>query len=132
MNLFGMGMGEIALILLVALIIWGPEKLPDIARSLGRTVRSVRKASADFTGVINKEWSLDDAVDTEDELNRSHVNPATDTRGSKTAPIKKPSSPRKAKASASHPAPPNRPLGTGKVQISTRKKPPKSNDGVQG
>ncbi|MFC1872329.1 twin-arginine translocase TatA/TatE family subunit [Chloroflexota bacterium] len=35
MNLFGMGMGEIALILLVALIIWGPERLPDIARSVG-------------------------------------------------------------------------------------------------
>ncbi len=55
MHFFDMGMGEILLILVVALIIWGPGKLPEIARTLGKTVRALRKASFDLTTQISKE-----------------------------------------------------------------------------
>ena len=55
MDFFGMGMGEIILILVIALIILGPEKVPEIARTLGRTVRALKKASFDLTTQISKE-----------------------------------------------------------------------------
>jgi len=55
MHFFDMGIGEILLIIIVALIIWGPGKIPEIARTLGKTVRTLRKASFDLTAQISKE-----------------------------------------------------------------------------
>ncbi len=60
-----MGIGEILLILVVALIIWGPGKIPEIARTLGRTVRAFRKATFDLTSAVTKELSTE-------EKERSH------------------------------------------------------------
>jgi sec-independent protein translocase protein TatA len=55
MNFFDMGIGEILLILVVALIIWGPGKIPEIGRMLGRMVATLRKTSFDLTTQIKKE-----------------------------------------------------------------------------
>ena len=55
MNFFGIGPMEILLILIVALIIFGPGKLPEIARVMGRTMRTLRKASFDLTAQVTKE-----------------------------------------------------------------------------
>ena len=55
MGFFGIGTGEILLILVVALIIWGPGKLPEIARTMGKTMRALRKASFDLTNAVTKE-----------------------------------------------------------------------------
>lgn len=41
---FGIGWSEILLILLVALVVLGPKKLPDAAKSLGKSVRELRNA----------------------------------------------------------------------------------------
>ena len=60
MDFFGMGMGEILLILVAALIIWGPGRLPEIARTLGRTVRTLRKASFDLTTQLSKELEAEE------------------------------------------------------------------------
>jgi sec-independent protein translocase protein TatA len=38
MDFFGIGFGELILILLLALIIWGPRRIPEIARNLGKTM----------------------------------------------------------------------------------------------
>ena len=46
---------EILLILVMALIIWGPGKLPEIARTLGKTVRALKKTSFDFTTALTRE-----------------------------------------------------------------------------
>ena len=55
MGFFGIGTWEILLILVLALIIWGPGKLPEIARTLGKTVRALKKASFDLTNAVTKE-----------------------------------------------------------------------------
>ena len=58
MDFFGIGFGEIVLILIVALIIFGPGKLPEIARTVGKFTRDVKKVSSDFTTAVNKEIDL--------------------------------------------------------------------------
>jgi sec-independent protein translocase protein TatB len=46
--MFGMGMPEILVILAVALIVIGPKKLPDLAKSLGRAINEFRKATTEL------------------------------------------------------------------------------------
>lgn len=55
MEFFGVGAGELLLILVLALIIWGPGKLPEITRTLGRATRVLKKATHDFTTEVTKE-----------------------------------------------------------------------------
>ncbi|KLU58786.1 Sec-independent protein translocase protein TatAd [Peptococcaceae bacterium CEB3] len=45
-----MGFSEIILIMAIALILFGPEDLPEIARTLGRVVYEIRKATGELTG----------------------------------------------------------------------------------
>lgn len=59
MGFLDMGPMEILLVLVIALIIWGPGKIPEIAKTLGRTVNALRKASFDITSQIKKEIDLD-------------------------------------------------------------------------
>ena len=55
MDFFGMGMGEILLILVIALLVWGPGKIPEIAHMLGKTMNNLKKMSFDLTTQIKKE-----------------------------------------------------------------------------
>ena len=55
MDLFGMGPLEILLILVVALLVFGPERLPEIGRTIGKTVRAFRKGAFDLTAQMTKE-----------------------------------------------------------------------------
>ena len=50
--MFGMGPSEIVVILLIALIVLGPKRLPDIARSLGRGLAEFRRASSDLRSAV--------------------------------------------------------------------------------
>jgi sec-independent protein translocase protein TatA len=52
--MFNIGPGELVLILTLALIIFGPGKLPEIGRSLGRGLNEFRKASSALTSGINE------------------------------------------------------------------------------
>mgnify|MGYP001125811503 CR=1 FL=1 len=52
MNFFGVGIPELLMILLIALIVFGPKRLPEIGRSIGKAVRDFRQMSAGFTS----EW----------------------------------------------------------------------------
>ncbi len=56
--MFGIGMPEIMVILVVALLVLGPRKLPEIARSLGRGMAEFRRASNEFTRTLSA--SLDE------------------------------------------------------------------------
>ena len=48
MNVFGIGLPELALIMVVALLVFGPKKLPEIGRSLGKAIRGFQDASKVF------------------------------------------------------------------------------------
>jgi sec-independent protein translocase protein TatA len=55
MDFFGMGTGEILLILVIAIIFLGPGKIVDFARTLGKWVRAVKRAGNDFTAAVTRE-----------------------------------------------------------------------------
>ncbi len=65
MNFFDIGLSEILLILIVALIAFGPGRLPEIARKLGKGVRTIKEATRDVTSEVTKEFN-------ELEINQKH------------------------------------------------------------
>src|SRR4030042_1577558 len=58
MDFFGIGPLEIILILIIGLLVFGPQKLPQIGRDVGKAFRSFKKASMNLTAEIQEE--LDD------------------------------------------------------------------------
>ena len=51
--MFGIGVPELILILVVGLIVFGPGKLPEVARSLGKGIREFKKATNVLSQAIN-------------------------------------------------------------------------------
>ena len=51
--MFGIGAGEFVVILIVGLIVFGPSKLPEVGRALGKVLREFRKAQAALTETLN-------------------------------------------------------------------------------
>ena len=61
MDLFGIGFGEIVLILVVALVVFGPGRIVEIGLKLGKIARALRKVTYDLTTQVTKE--LENAVE---------------------------------------------------------------------
>ncbi len=78
MGFLDMGPLEILLILVVALIIWGPHKIPEIARTLGKTVRALRKATYDLTSAVTKEIEMEE----KDRVPKPEAGSGTKSKGS--------------------------------------------------
>ena len=55
MNIFGVGLPEMALIMVLALLVFGPKKLPEIGRSLGKAIRGFQAASKEFEIEFKRE-----------------------------------------------------------------------------
>lgn len=67
--MFGIGMPEMLLILAVALIVVGPKKLPDLAKSLGKALGEFKKAASDLKDSLQIETEINDlksALDDDD------------------------------------------------------------------
>ncbi len=55
MDFIGLGPLEVLLILIVALIVFGPDKIPEIGRKLGTALRTLKKATLDLTAEVTRE-----------------------------------------------------------------------------
>ena len=52
--MFGIGAGEFIIILIVGLIVFGPGKLPEVGRAIGKGLREFRKAQAAISQTLNE------------------------------------------------------------------------------
>jgi sec-independent protein translocase protein TatA len=79
MNVFGIGLPELAVIAAIGLLVFGPKRLPELGKTLGRTLKGFQSASREFEQEFRK------AVDTvEAEVSAAELPPAP-TAGSEDA-----------------------------------------------
>ncbi len=53
--MFGLGIGELLVIFIIALVVFGPRKLPEIGRAVGRAMMEFKKASQEFQESMREE-----------------------------------------------------------------------------
>ena len=66
--MFGIGMPEMLVILALALIVIGPKKLPDLAKSLGRAMREFKRATNEFKETIQLDSELSEVKETFNDI----------------------------------------------------------------
>ena len=62
------GMPELVIILVIALIIFGPRKLPELGKSLGRSLNEFKKASTDLQNTLEQEIKIEEQRESADKF----------------------------------------------------------------
>ncbi len=104
--MFGIGMQELLLILVIALIVLGPKKLPDVAKALGKALNEFKRATSDFKESLDVDHSLNTVKKSFETMNDTR--PAADTAASAPGPSEvKPPKPSPEEAAPKAPEPPH-------------------------
>ncbi len=83
--MFGLSGTEIAVILLVALIVFGPKQLPRLAHRLGKTLRELRQASQELKSGLESDLLRDDRATTDVSPKARTATPATEASAANEA-----------------------------------------------
>ncbi|MDJ0686966.1 MAG: TatA/E family twin arginine-targeting protein translocase [Xenococcaceae cyanobacterium MO_188.B32] len=87
MNIFGIGLPEMALIMIVALLVFGPKKLPEIGRSLGKAIRSFQDASKEFENEFKREaQQIEESIKMSAELEGKNNTPEKAAKEEENSP----------------------------------------------
>jgi TatA/E family protein of Tat protein translocase len=82
--MFGnIGFPELLIILALALLIFGPKKLPEVGKSIGRAVREFRRTSDEIKERIEEEIRIDEFKEIKDELKKDITKEIKDEEGPK-------------------------------------------------
>ncbi len=81
MDFLGMGPWEILLILVIAVILLGPGKIVDFARTLGKWARAVRRAGNEFTAAVTREVDKIEKIEKEPPPREAETAPAQPAAG---------------------------------------------------
>ena len=77
MNIFGVGLPEMAVIGAVALLVFGPKRLPELGKTLGKTLKGFQSASKEFEREINKAMADPEEVSGSDERSGDTLPPSS-------------------------------------------------------
>lgn len=93
--MFGIGVPELILILIVGLIVFGPGKLPEAGRALGKGLREFKKASNALTQALNAEPAPQQTAQTVQPVQQSAPQsaPAPAAQTAETKPADEPAQP---------------------------------------
>ena len=80
MNILGIGPAELLLIFIIALIVFGPGKLPELARTLGKAMRELRRMSLEVTAEFAKELRDVEAISEEVKETTETIKQAVDIK----------------------------------------------------
>ena len=100
--MFNIGGGELLVIMLLALLVLGPQRLPDAARQAGKAMGELRRLSSGFQQELKNAMEEDPApvkqaevaapVETADAAEKAAASPAPTPRPRRKAPLKAPRS----------------------------------------
>lgn len=74
--MFGIGMPELIVIFIVALLVFGPRKLPELGKALGRGLREFKRASEELKEGFNTDFRLDEEEKPPPQASPAGENPA--------------------------------------------------------
>ena len=67
--MFGsLGMPELIVIMVIALLVFGPKKLPEVGRSIGKALREFKKTTEDIKGKFEEQINAEEFKDIQNDI----------------------------------------------------------------